>query len=96
VMRGKGIVRVDFLGEDPGMWSLHPVWRNEAYYQELPGLIDRVESGDMPEEQLGDYDLVDSLVDSSKERADLDRIPSRRERVARKLKLARALVQRSS
>ena len=70
VMRRKELVRIDLLGEAPGMWSLHPVFRTEAYYRELPGLIDRIESGDMPEEQLGDYDVVDTLVDTSRERAE--------------------------
>jgi hypothetical protein len=94
VMRRQGLVRVDFLGEAPGLWSLHPVWRTAAFHRELPRLIERVESGDMPEEQLGDYDIVDSLVDDYPAvRAEVERSPTRRERIAWRLKLARALLR---
>ena len=95
-MRRSGRVRIDFLGEEPGMWSLHPLWRSEAFFEALPGLIERVEAGDMPEEQLGDYEVGDSLVDWSSVRAERERPVSRRERIAWKLKLAGALLRRDS
>jgi hypothetical protein len=60
-----GLSRVDFLGADPGMWSLHPPFRSPALYRELPALIARVEAGDVPEAQRGEYDLNDSLIDMS-------------------------------
>jgi hypothetical protein len=89
-----GRVRIDYLGEAPGMWSLHPLWRSPAFFDALPGLIERVEMGDMPDEQLGDYDVGDSLVDWSSVHAERERPVSRRERIAWKLKLARALLRR--
>ncbi|PPK97243.1 hypothetical protein CLV92_10460 [Kineococcus xinjiangensis] len=62
-MNQLGLSRIDFLGSDPGMWSLHPPMRSELFYAELPALVARVEAGDLPPEQLGDYDVNDSLVD---------------------------------
>jgi hypothetical protein len=62
-LRERGLVRVNFLGREPGMWSLHPPYRNEAFYRLLPELVRRVEAGDVPEQQRGDYDVNASLVD---------------------------------
>jgi hypothetical protein len=67
-MVAAGLSRVDFLGADPGMWSLHPPYRSPEFYQELPRLIERVESGDVPEAQRGDYELNDSMLDWSRAR----------------------------
>ena len=89
-----GDVRIDYLGEEPGMWSLHPLWRSKAFFDALPGLIERVEAGDMPDDQLGDYDVGDSLVDWSSVHAEPEVPVSRRDRIVWKLKLARALLQR--
>jgi len=57
--------RVDFLGASPGMWSLHPPYRCADFYNKLRDLIRRVETNDMPDEQLGFHDVADSLVDWS-------------------------------
>lgn len=62
-MAREGLRRLDFLGEGPGLWSLHPKWRSPEFYAALPDVLRRAESGDMPEGQLGDDDLNDSLVD---------------------------------
>ena len=62
-MRDAGLVRLDFLGRQPGMWSLHPVGHNEALFRALPRIVERVESGDLPEAQLGDYNINDSLLE---------------------------------
>jgi hypothetical protein len=64
-MVAAGLSRVDFLGADPGVWSLHPPYRSEAFYRELPLLIERIERGDVPDGQRGDYDLNDSMFDWS-------------------------------
>jgi hypothetical protein len=77
-MRARGLTRLDLLGADPGAWSLHPPFRSAAFYRELPGLIARVEAGEVPEEQCGRYDIVDALFDFSQERARLRRSPLRR------------------
>jgi hypothetical protein len=75
-MSSAGLYRVDLLGADPGMWSLHPPYRSAAFYRELPRLIERVEAGDIPDAQRGDYDLNDSMFDWSgaRRRAQVRRI----------------------
>lgn len=64
-MREHGLVRRDFLGSPPGMWSLHPPYRCSDFYEKLPALIARIESGSIPDAQRGDHDLNGSLVDWS-------------------------------
>jgi hypothetical protein len=70
-MQRRGLRRVDFLGEPPGMWSLHPPMRSDEFLRALPRLIQRVETGDIPAGQRGDYDVNDSMVDWSSARAAL-------------------------
>jgi hypothetical protein len=67
-MADAGLYRVDFLGASPGMWSLHPPYRSEEFYGELPQLIERIETGDIPDAQCGDYELNDSMFDWSRAR----------------------------
>lgn len=74
-MRRHRLARIDFLGADPGMWSLHPPYRSAEFYRALPGLIARVEAEDLPDEQRGHYDFVDALFDFSEVRAKLSRSP---------------------
>jgi hypothetical protein len=62
-IRASGRYRIDLLGNPPGFWSLHPPYRSEAFYQQLPDLIRAVETGAVPEGQLGHYDLNDSMID---------------------------------
>ncbi len=64
-----GLCRIDFLGVAPGLWSLHPPYRTEEFYRRLPEIIRRVESGALPVEQLGHFDLHDSVVDWTEARA---------------------------
>jgi hypothetical protein len=61
-MTAAGLHRVDFLGNPPGMWSLHPPDRNERFYQSLPALIERVESGSVSDDQRGNYDVTESML----------------------------------
>jgi hypothetical protein len=63
------LCRVDFLGAPPGLWGLHPPYRSETFYRRLPEIVQMVESGAMPEGQLGHYDLNDSIIDWSQARA---------------------------
>jgi len=65
LMRQKGFLRIDFLGQEPGMWSIHPPYRNAAFYERLPLLIQNIERGEMPDGQLGHHDINDSMVDWS-------------------------------
>jgi hypothetical protein len=67
-MRAAGLSRVDFLGAEPGMWSLHPPYRTPQFYEQLPSLIERVETGRVPDAQRGDYELNDSMFDFSRAR----------------------------
>jgi hypothetical protein len=62
-MAQRGLIRIDFLGSTPGMWSLHPPYRSALFYQRLPSLIAQVEAGEVPDAQRGDHDLNDSMVD---------------------------------
>ncbi len=64
VRRG-GYLRIDFLGEEPGMWAIHPPYRNAIFYERLPLLIQNIEQGELPDGQLGDHDMNDSMVDWS-------------------------------
>lgn len=67
-MRAAGMSRLDFLGHEPGMWSLHPPFRSAEFYSELPRLIDQVERGEIPDAQRGDYELGDAMLDWSRAR----------------------------
>ena len=60
-----GRVRLDFLGRDGGLWAIHPPFRSERFYRELPSIIDRIERGDVPAAQRGDFDVNDSMIDWS-------------------------------
>lgn len=68
-MLNNSLYRIEFLGKQPGgMWSLHPPYRSKNFYDSLPELIQKVESGNIPEEQRGVHDVNDSLVDWSSAR----------------------------
>jgi hypothetical protein len=75
-MSRAGLYRVDLLGAAPGMWSLHPPYRSEQFYGALPGLIERIETGNVPDAQRGDCELNDSMFDwsSARRRAMLRRL----------------------
>ena len=47
------------------MWSIHPPYRNAIFYERLPLLIKNIEQGEVPDGQLGDHDMNDSMVDWS-------------------------------
>jgi len=55
--------RVDFLGNDGGLWSLHPPYRTDEFYRDLPVLIKRINGSDLPENQMGFYDIIDEVCD---------------------------------
>ncbi|MDX2189583.1 MAG: hypothetical protein SFY32_06950 [Bacteroidota bacterium] len=56
-------LRVDFLGDGNGLWSLHPPYRTRFFYDNLPNIISRIEKFEVPESQKGFYDIVDEFVD---------------------------------
>jgi hypothetical protein len=55
--------RIDFLGSGKGLWSLHPPYRSRQFYDELPELLIKIDTGDLPLKQYGYYDIIDELVD---------------------------------
>jgi hypothetical protein len=57
--------RLDFLGAGSGLYSLHPTYRSEDFYANLPNLIARIEAGDIPDAQRGDHDINQSMQDWS-------------------------------
>lgn len=64
-MVSRGLKRIDWLGENQGMYSLHPPHRTCTFYDGLPGLIDRIERGEIPDDQRGDCDVNSSMIDWS-------------------------------
>jgi hypothetical protein len=76
-MNELGLRRIDLLGAPPGMWSLHPPYRSETFYCQLPELIMRVEAGDVPLAQRGDFDVNDSMIDWSDARRVMRRARTR-------------------
>ena len=63
-----GLVRVDLLGNQPGLFSIHPPFRSDNFYTDLPNIIRKIEVGDIPKEQYGHYDLQDCMCDWSEAR----------------------------
>jgi hypothetical protein len=84
-MSKHGLFRVDFLGHEPGMWSIHPPYRSDLFYQKLPEIIQRIETGNIPEAQRGDYDLNDCLIDWTDARMALQKKYWRRRLIKRLL-----------
>jgi hypothetical protein len=62
-MREEGMIRIEFLGDSPGLWAVHPVYRCEAFYQSLPRVLSDVERGAIPDGQRGHHDLNESMTD---------------------------------
>jgi hypothetical protein len=61
-MKGRQRQRFCFLGAAPGVWAVHPDERSTRFYDRLPEIIRRVETGDVPEAQRGYYDLQESML----------------------------------
>jgi hypothetical protein len=61
-MARAGMQRIDVLGTPPGMWAIHPVVRDARYYEHLSSLVRRVERGAVTPEQLGRYNLHESML----------------------------------
>lgn len=62
-MAAANMHRLDMLGSSPGMWAIHPVTRDQRYYQSLSRLIERTERGDVTPEQRGRYNVHQSMLD---------------------------------
>ncbi|WP_207532704.1 hypothetical protein [Desertivirga arenae] len=55
--------RIDFLGIEPGLFTLHPPYRTRDFYKQIPDLLDKIQNSEFPTSQYGFYDIVDELVD---------------------------------
>jgi hypothetical protein len=64
-MIARDLYRLDYMGTGQGMYSLHPPYRSPQFYAALPSLIKRIEAGDIPESQRGDFDINSSMLDWS-------------------------------
>ena len=60
-MRSSRKNRVDFLGTGRGLYSLHPLYRSEAFYHSIPDVLRRLKDGDIPDDQLGHFNISDSF-----------------------------------
>jgi len=68
-MRSSRQYRVDFLGTGPGLYSLHPLYRSEAFYRSIPDALRRLKDCDIPDDQLGHFNISDSFLDWGDARA---------------------------
>lgn len=71
--RELGFRRLDLLGRPGGAWSLHLPLKPPAVVEALPGIIEAVESDNVPSGQRGDYNLNASMCPAS-------RLPNRADR----------------
>jgi hypothetical protein len=67
-MRQEGLHGIEFLGDSPGLWGVHPRYRSAAFYESLATLISNVERGAVPEGQRGCHDLNESMVECEEAR----------------------------
>jgi len=56
--------RVD-LGGTGNLWTLHPRFKTSQYVQNIADIIDKVESSNLPQEQIGHYDLHKSVFNQT-------------------------------
>jgi len=63
--------RIDFLGVESGLWSLHPPYRTKTFYNNLSSIITRIEINDLPKAQNGFYDIIDDVCDWNEARVNL-------------------------
>ena len=86
MMQKEGKVRVDFKGSDPGLWSIHPLFRSEEFYLRIPEIIERLKQNDVPRSQLGYYNFSSDFIDWS-EAHEIFRQNRLRRKILRKLGL---------
>jgi hypothetical protein len=63
--------RIDFLGTNPGLWSLHPPYRTKAFYNNLEDIIKLAENNNLPTAQNGNYDIINEVCDWTEAREKL-------------------------
>jgi hypothetical protein len=57
-------LRLDYLGRDPGVWTLHPGQRGPGFAANLPNVIAALERGAVPEYQRGSSALRSEWLDA--------------------------------
>lgn len=62
-MKQHQVFRLMFEGKEPGMWTLHPLYKPEKYIQKMGEIVSAVEAGNIPEKQRGEYDLAEAIMD---------------------------------
>jgi hypothetical protein len=67
-MQARGLRRVD-LGGPGQVFSLHPDYKSEGFLAALPAILRRLDAGDVPQAQQGDFEFSDSYYDFAPERA---------------------------
>lgn len=63
-MVSTGKHRLDFEGSG-GFWTLHPLYKTPEFVAGLPGLLEAIDAGQIPEGQRGRYDLHHSFLPQS-------------------------------
>lgn len=63
LLEKNGFKRIDFLGEGKGLWSLHPPYHSQLFYDTLPAIITNIETNNLPVNQYGFYDVVNEVCD---------------------------------
>jgi hypothetical protein len=71
IMVNKGLIRIDFLGSNDGIWSLHPPFRNHQFFRDLHKLLTDIETNNIPDAQRGYYDINDSMINWEDARAQI-------------------------
>lgn len=64
IMVSRKLEKTDYFRANltnPKAWTLHPKDRSPKFIEALPQIIARIERGDYPAEQAGDYDLISEL-----------------------------------
>ncbi|MEM8524065.1 MAG: hypothetical protein AAGG68_05465 [Bacteroidota bacterium] len=59
VMKNQQLLRLDFLGELPGLWSHHPGFTGERYTSQLAKIVKAVEEERFPEFMRGRQDIIE-------------------------------------
>ncbi|NBC81819.1 MAG: hypothetical protein GVY19_00405 [Bacteroidetes bacterium] len=56
-MRMNGLKRIDFLGSDGGVYTLHPLYRSQEFFDNIPRIIEDMQNNNIAEEQRGRYNM---------------------------------------
>jgi hypothetical protein len=60
-MRADRMFRGDFRGPSPGLWTLHPLYKDELFCKLAASIIERASRMDLPPQQLSECNLCDLI-----------------------------------